>query len=88
MLSGLDENSQNYEHPSPLHLYDKTFLIDFDYLLKLLKKEYPELKIERSEVEEYVENGYFPELYLEDGKRGFMMHTSSRIDFIKEIIDK
>ena len=77
-----------YKHPSLFYLFDKTFLIDLDSLVERLGIEYPELKMERTEVEEYIENGFFPELYLEDGKRGFMLHSTSKIDFIKKIIDK
>ena len=68
-------NEYTYNYPSIFHLFDRKFLIDFNLLIECLEIEFSELKIEKSEVEEYVENGYFPELYLEDGKRGFMIHT-------------
>jgi len=81
-------NEYIYKNPSPFNLFNKAVMLDFDTLIERLKIEFPELKIGRSEVERYTENGYFPEFFLENGEKGFMIHTTGRIDFIKKIIEK
>jgi hypothetical protein len=76
------------EHPTLFHLFDKKFLITFDQLIEGLKINYPELKVKPAEIEQYIKYGYLPKLYMENGKIGFLIHSTSRIDFIKKIIKK
>jgi hypothetical protein len=81
-------NLHRYKNPHNSHLFNKKVLVDFDFLIEMVENELPELNISKSDIEQYLQNGYFPELYFEDGKKGFMLFTTMRIKFINEIIRK
>ena len=72
----------------PFHFFDRTQLVSLDTVLQRLEQNYPALEMTKAELEQYVEQGYFPELHMDDGERGFMLHADTRAAFIKEISAK
>jgi hypothetical protein len=77
-----------FKNPHDFYFFNKKVLFNFEVLMTRVEHELSELNISRSEVEEYINNGYFPELVFDDGEKGFMSFTTMRIKFIKEIRQK
>jgi hypothetical protein len=82
------KNLSQQEKHNHTPLFDKAFLINFDKLIELHRLHFPESKVDRTKIEKYVKNDYFPELYLENGEKGFILDSINRIEFISAVLKK
>lgn len=62
--------------------YDKNCLVDFNRLVEEYVQTKPDSGIGKTEIQRYVENGYFADLYFEDGEKGFLIDGPGRINLI------
>ena len=71
-----------------LNLFNKEVLFDLDFIQERLRTKFPELSVERNEIEEYREWQLLPECYDEKGCLAYPLYTFLRIKHIKQLIQK
>jgi len=75
-----------FGQPIQFYRYDKNMLTDFDWIVKRVGKEFPELGISRDEIKIYEEHGLLPTCHEKDGTKGYPIYTVDRIEFITDLI--
>jgi hypothetical protein len=75
-----------FGQPIQFYRYDKNMLTDFNWIVKQVGKEFPELGTSRDEIKIYEDHGLLPTCYEKDGTKGYPVYTVERIDFITDLI--